>query len=69
MSDEALTGTNSELSDRSVAELKHVAPESASSGAQGVAASAQRRPAPFAAGALAVGFLLGWLLGGRRRAS
>jgi ElaB/YqjD/DUF883 family membrane-anchored ribosome-binding protein len=49
--------------------VKHVAPESANSAAQQVAASVQRRPVPFAAGALAVGFLLGWLLGRWRRAS
>ncbi len=49
--------------------VKHVAPESASRGAQHVAASVQRSSAPFAAGARAVGFLLGWLWGHRQRTS
>jgi hypothetical protein len=49
--------------------VKHVAPESASSGARHVAASVQRRSAPFAAGVLAVGFLLGCLPGYRQRTS
>lgn len=52
-----------------VEKVKRVSPESASSGAQQVPASVHRRPAPFAAGALAVGFLLRWLLGPRRWAS
>jgi len=47
-------------------EVKHVAPESAGAGAQLVAMSAKRKPAPFAvAGALAIGVLVGWLLGRR----
>jgi len=49
--------------------VKHVAPESASSWAQHVAASVQRRSALSAAGALAGGFLLGWLPGHRQRTS
>jgi hypothetical protein len=52
-----------------VEKVKHATPESASSGAQHLAANAQRRPAPFAAGALAAGLLLGWLLGHRQRGS
>jgi hypothetical protein len=48
---------------------KHVAQESTSSGAQHVAASVQRRSAPFTAGPLAVGFLLGWQPGHRQRTS
>jgi hypothetical protein len=48
--------------------VKQATPESAGAGAQLVAASAKRKPVPFAAaGALAVGVLLGWLLGRRRR--
>lgn len=61
--------TTGQKKDDLMEKVKHVAPESASFGMQHVAASVQRRPAPFAAGALAVGFLLGWLLGRRRRAS
>ena len=49
--------------------VQHIAPESASSWAQHVAASVQRRSVPFAAGALAVGFLLGWLWRHRQRTS
>jgi ElaB/YqjD/DUF883 family membrane-anchored ribosome-binding protein len=52
-----------------VEKVKRATPESASSGAQHMAVSAQRRPAPFVAGALAVGLLLGWLLGHRQRTS
>lgn len=61
--------TAGQRKDDLVEKVKHVSPESASSGAQHVAASVQRRPAPFAAGALAAGLLLGWLLGRWRRAS
>lgn len=49
--------------------VKHVAPESASSWVQHVAASVQRRSALSLAGAIAVGFLLGWLLGHRQGTS
>ena len=49
-------------------EVKHATPESPGAGAQLVAASAKRKPAPFAAvGALAIGVLVGWLLGSRPR--
>ena len=61
-------GTAGQKKDDLVEKVKHATPESASSGARHMAANAQRRPTPFAAGALAVGLLLGWLLGHRQRA-
>jgi ElaB/YqjD/DUF883 family membrane-anchored ribosome-binding protein len=45
---------------------RQATPDSAASGAQQVAATVQRKPAPFAAaGVFAGGVLLGWLIGRR----
>lgn len=50
--------------DEFVSKAKDAAPESASTGAQQVASAVQRKPVPFAAaGAIAAGVVIGWLLG------
>lgn len=69
-----VTGRISEVKDTAaqkkddlIGKVKHVTPETANASAQHVVASAQRKPVPYAAaGALAFGLLLGWLLGRRR---
>jgi ElaB/YqjD/DUF883 family membrane-anchored ribosome-binding protein len=55
-----------ETKDHVIDEVKQAAPESANEGAHQLVVSAQRKPVPFAAaGALALGLLLGWLVGRR----
>ncbi len=60
----AVKETAQQKRDEFVSKAKGAAPDSASTGAQQVAATVQRKPVPFtAAGAFAAGVLFGWLLG------
>jgi hypothetical protein len=52
--------------DEFVATAREAAPDSATTGAQQLTATVQRKPVPFAAGgAFAAGVVVGWLLGRR----
>jgi ElaB/YqjD/DUF883 family membrane-anchored ribosome-binding protein len=59
--------TLTQKKDEYLAKAKEAAPDSASSGAQQLAATAQQKPVPFAVGGgFATGLLLGLLVGRRR---
>ncbi len=60
----AVKDTAQQKKEEFVSKAKQAAPDSASTGAQRVAATAQQKPVPFAAGgAFVAGLLVGWLLG------
>ncbi len=62
--------TAQQKKDAFVSKAKQAAPDSASTGAQQVASTVKQKPLPFAAaGALAAGVLIGWLLGHGRSSS
>jgi chromosome segregation ATPase len=62
----AVKETAQQKKDEFAAKTRQATPESASAGAQQIAATVQRKPLPFAtAGAFAAGVLIGWLAGRR----
>jgi ElaB/YqjD/DUF883 family membrane-anchored ribosome-binding protein len=62
----AVKQTAQQKKDQFISKAKTATPESASAGAQQVAATAQQKPVPFTAGgAFAAGVLVGWLVGRR----